>query len=156
MSNHKFRLFLRTRPFFLFFFLRECILFQMSLFWVKNFIKVRRKRLCSTNSDSGKLFQKLFPLKQSPGKEKNEKKSEGRGVERKRKGKVKTAVWLLNPKTIGKFCFLRMPKIGKKDRGRHRDGFCGKLFSFYMFLNQKMAGRASKPDFRRNSQGRMG
>ena len=26
------------------FFLRECILFQMSLFWVKNFIKVRRKK----------------------------------------------------------------------------------------------------------------
>ena len=98
------------------FFLRECILFQMSLFWVKNFIKVRRKKLCSSNSDSGKLFQKLFPPKQSPGKEKNEKKSEGRGVERKRKGKVKTAVWLLDPKTIAKFCFLRMPKVRKLNK----------------------------------------
>ena len=40
-----------------------------------------------------------------------DKKSELRGVERKRREKVKTAVSLLNPKTISKFCFLRMSKI---------------------------------------------
>ena len=38
-----------------------------------------------------------------------DKKSELRGVERKRREKVKTAVSLLNPKT--KFCFLPMSKI---------------------------------------------
>ena len=44
-------------------------------------------------------------------KRKNDKKIEGRGVETKRKEKVKTAVSLLNPKTISKFYFVRMPKI---------------------------------------------
>ena len=57
-------------------------------------------------------YLKNFSLRNSPGKEKKyDKKIEGRGVERKRKEKVKTAVSLLNPKTISKFCFLRMPKI---------------------------------------------
>ena len=35
------------------------------------------------------------------------------GEERKRKVKVKTAVSLLNPKTIEKFCSLRMPELRK-------------------------------------------
>ena len=42
-----------------------------------------------------------------------DEKSEGSGVVRKRKEKVKTALSLLNPKTISKFCFLRMPEICK-------------------------------------------
>ena len=41
------------------------------------------------------------------------KKNEKRGEERKRKVKVKTTVSLLNPKTIWKFCFLRMPELCK-------------------------------------------
>ena len=52
----------------------------------------------------------LMPSKR---KKKWGKKSEKRGEERKRKVKVKTAVSLLNPKTISKFCFLRMPKLRK-------------------------------------------
>ena len=39
------------------------------------------------------------------------KKSEKRGEERKGKVKVKTAVSLLNLKTMSKFCFLRMPEL---------------------------------------------
>ena len=42
-----------------------------------------------------------------------EKEREGGGAERKEKEKVKTAVSLLSPKTISKFCFLRMPEFGK-------------------------------------------
>ena len=42
-----------------------------------------------------------------------EKEREGGGEERKEKEKVKTAVSLLSPKTISKFCFLRMPEFGK-------------------------------------------
>ena len=41
------------------------------------------------------------------------KKSEKRREERKRKVKVKTAVSLLNPKTMSKFCFLRTPELRK-------------------------------------------
>ena len=41
------------------------------------------------------------------------KKNERRWEERKPKKKVKTAVSLLNPKTIPKFCFLYMPELCK-------------------------------------------
>ena len=100
MFNHKFRLFHIRR--FLFFSYASAPL-SKKLYW--------------SNSGSGKVFQKLFPPTQSPGKEKkNDKEIEGRGVERNRKEKVKTAVLLLNPKTISKFCFLRMPKIRQQMR----------------------------------------
>ena len=104
--------------------------------------------------------------------QKTDKKSKGRGVERKRREKVKTAVSLLNPKTISKFCFLRMCKIHELmnwTKGSQlslrpletRLGLRSTLPSLgfavnFLFLNQKMARLASKPDFRRNSQGRMG
>ena len=46
-----------------------------------------------------------------------EKKNEARKVKKrggeKAKGKVKTAVSLLNPKTILKFCFLYIPELRK-------------------------------------------
>ena len=61
-----------------------------------------------------KVIPKSFPSETKARiAQKTDKKSKGRGVERKRREKVKTAVSLLNPKTISKFCFLRMPKIGK-------------------------------------------
>ena len=65
-----------------------------------------------------KAFLKAFSTKMKPTKcPANEKpwgnKSETRGEERKRKVKVKIAVSLLNPKTILKFCFLRMPELCK-------------------------------------------
>ena len=40
-------------------------------------------------------------------------KSEKIREEKKQKVKVKTAVSPLNPKTISKFCFLRMPELRK-------------------------------------------
>ena len=46
-------------------------------------------------------------------KMRQEKRKKRGGKERKRKVKVKTAVSLLNPKTILKFCFLRMPELHK-------------------------------------------
>ena len=49
----------------------------------------------------------------SKRKKKWGKKSEKRGEERKRQVKVKTAVSLLNPKTISTFCFLHMPELRK-------------------------------------------
>ena len=130
------------------------------------FYKSKKKKNCGHLIPTQEsYFKNFFLRKKVQEKKKNDKKSEGSGVERKRKGKVKTAVSLLNPKTISKFCFVRMPKIrklmsctkGSRPSSRPPfDGFCGKIFAFYMFLNQKMARRASKPDFRRNSQGRMG
>ena len=58
------------------------------------------------------VISKTFPSEtKSRKRKKNDNKIEWRGVERKRKKKVKIAVSLLNPKTISKFCFLRMPKI---------------------------------------------
>ena len=65
-----------------------------------------------------KAFLKTFPTKMKPTKcpareKKWGKKSEKRGEERKWKVKVKTAVSLLNSKTISKFCFLRMPELRK-------------------------------------------
>ena len=59
-----------------------------------------------------KVIPKSFPSETKARKaEKTDKKGKGRGVERKRREKVKTAVSLFNPKTISKFCFLRMCKI---------------------------------------------
>ena len=120
-----------------------------------------------------KVIRKSFPSETKSRKaQKIGKKSEGRGVERKRREKVKTAVSLLNPKTISKFCFLRMCKIHELmnwTKGSQlslrpletRLGLRSTLPSLgfavnFLFLNQKMARLASKPDFRRNSQGRMG
>ena len=45
-------------------------------------------------------------------RKKNEaRKAKKEGMEGKRKVKVKTAVSLLNPKTISRFCFLCMPEL---------------------------------------------
>ena len=120
-----------------------------------------------------KVIRKSFPFETKARKaQKIDKKSKGTGVERKRREKVKTAVSLLNPKTISKFCFLRMCKIHELmnwTKGSQlslrpletRLGLRSTLPSLgfavnFLFLNQKMARLASKPDFRRNSQGRMG
>ena len=120
-----------------------------------------------------KVIPKSFPSETKARiAQKTDKKSKGRGVERKRREKVKTAVSLLNPKTISKFCFLRMCKIHELmnwTKGSQlslrpletRLGLRSTLPSLgfavnFLFLNQKMARLASKPDFRRNSQGRMG
>ena len=120
-----------------------------------------------------KVIPKSFPSETKARKaQKSDKKSKGRGVERKRREKVKTAVSLLNPKTISKFCFLRMCKIHELmnwTKGSQlslrpletRLGLRSTLPSLgfavnFLFLNQKMARLASKPDFRPNSQGRMG
>ena len=120
-----------------------------------------------------KVIRKSFPFERKARKaQKIDKKSKGTGVERKRREKVKTAVSLLNPKTISKFCFLRMCKIHELmnwTKGSQlslrpletRLGLRSTLPSLgfavnFLFLNQKMARLASKPDFRRNSQGRMG
>ena len=120
-----------------------------------------------------KVIPKSFPSETKARiAQKTDKKSKGRGVERKRREKVKTAVSLLNPKTISKFCFLRMCKIHERmnwTKGSQlslrpletRLGLRSTLPSLgfavnFLFLNQKMARLASKPDFRRNSQGRMG
>ena len=51
----------------------------------------------------------------SKRKKKWGKKSEKRREERKRKVKVKTAVSLLNPKTMSKFCFLRIPEPRRRE-----------------------------------------
>ena len=72
----------------------------------------------SPNPKILKAFLKTLPTKMKPTKcpareKKWGKKSEKRREERKRKVKVKTAVSLLNPKTISKFCFLRMPELRK-------------------------------------------
>ena len=73
----------------------------------------------SLNPKILKAFLKTLPTKMKPTKcparEKKQsgKKSEKRREERKRKVKVKTAVSLLTPKTISKFCFLRMPELRK-------------------------------------------
>ena len=55
----------------------------------------------------------MKPIK-CPAKEekmRQRKKSEKRGEESKWKVTVKTAVSLLNPQKISRFCFLRMPKL---------------------------------------------
>ena len=53
-----------------------------------------------------KAFLRTFPTKMKPTKCSGKEK---RGEERKRKVKFKTAVLLLNSKTISRFCFLHMP-----------------------------------------------
>ena len=54
-----------------------------------------------------KAFQTKMKPSKYPAKEKNEtRKAKKRGEKRKRKVRVKTAVSLLNPKTMSKFCFL--------------------------------------------------
>ena len=64
-----------------------------------------------------KAFQKTFRTKMkltkclAAEKKKWGIRSERRGEERKRKVKVKTAVSLLNPKTLSKFCFPCMPQL---------------------------------------------
>ena len=139
----------------------------------QEFYKSKKKKNCAhLIPTQGSYFKIFFRWNKGQEKKKNDKKSEGSGVERKRKGKVKTAVSLLNPKTISKFCFLRMCKIHELmnwTKGSQlslrpletRLGLRSTLPSLgfavnFLFLNQKMARLASKPDFRRNSQGRMG
>ena len=74
----------------------------------------------SPNPKTLKAFLKTLPTKMKPikcparEKKKWGKKSEKRREERKRKVNVKTAVSLLNPKTMSKFCFLRMPELRKQ------------------------------------------
>ena len=48
----------------------------------------------------------------SKRKKMRQEKRKKRGGE-KAKSKIKTAVSLLNPKTISQFCFLRMPELRK-------------------------------------------
>ena len=80
----------------------------------QEFYKSKKKKNCAhLIPTQGSYFKIFFRRNKGQEKKKNYKKSEGSGVERKRKGKVKTAVSLLNPKTISKFYFLRMPKICK-------------------------------------------
>ena len=72
----------------------------------------------SPNPKILKAFLKALPTKMKPlnvqqEKEKWSKKSEKRRKERKRKVKVKTAVSLINARTISKFCFLRIPELRK-------------------------------------------
>ena len=75
----------------------------------------------SSNSKILKAFPKTIPskvkLNEFPAKEKKKwgKKSEFMKRRGKKNGKkkVKTAVPLFNPKTILKFCFLRMLKVRK-------------------------------------------
>ena len=74
----------------------------------------------SPNPKILKAFLKTIPTKMKPTKimsskrkKKWGKKSAKRGEERKWKVKVKTAVSLLNPKTVSKFCFLHMPELRK-------------------------------------------
>ena len=139
----------------------------------QEFYKSKKKKNCAhLIPTQGSYFKIFFCRNKGQEKKKNDKKSEGSGVERKRKGKVKTAVSLLNPKTISKFCFLRMCKIHELmnwTKGSQlslrpletRLGLRSTLPSLgfavnFLFLNQKMARLASKPDFRRNSQRRMG
>ena len=118
-----------------------------------------------------KVIPISFPSETKARKaQKTDKKSKGSGVERKRREKVKTAVSLLNPKTLSKFCFLRMCKIHELmnwSKGSQlslrpletRLGLRSTLPSLgfavnFLFLNQKMARLASKPDFRRMGQAR--
>ena len=80
----------------------------------QEFYKSKKKKNCAhLILTQGSYLKNFFRRNKGQEKKKNDKKSEGSGVERKGKGKVKTAVSLLNPKTIWKFCFLRMPKICK-------------------------------------------
>ena len=70
----------------------------------------------SSNPKILKAFLKTFPTKVKPTKcPAREKKNEARKAkkEEREKAKNKTAVSLLNPKTLLKFCFLRMPKFHK-------------------------------------------
>ena len=139
----------------------------------QEFYKSKKKKNCAhLIPTQGSYFKIFFRRNKGQEKKKNDKKSEGSGVERKGKGKVKTAVSLLNPKTISKFCFLRMCKIHELmnwTKGSQlslrpletRLGLRSTLPSLgfavnFLFLNEKMARLASKADFRRNSQGRMG
>ena len=67
----------------------------------------------SSNPKILKAFPKMKPTKCQAKEKKWGKKSEKRGEEKKWKVILKTAVSLLNPKTITKFCFLHMPKLRK-------------------------------------------
>ena len=56
----------------------------------------------------------MKPTKCPAREKKNEaRKAKKEGRRETRKVKVKTAVSLLNPKTISKFCCLRMPELRK-------------------------------------------
>ena len=52
-----------------------------------------------------------FPARENKNEARKAKKESGE--ERKRKVKVKTVVSLLNPKTMLKLCYLRMPELRK-------------------------------------------
>ena len=73
----------------------------------------------SSNTKVLKAFPKTFPTKIKPAKcatrrkKMRQEKRKKIGEERQRKEKVKTAVSLLNPKTIFKFYFLRKPELHK-------------------------------------------
>ena len=62
----------------------------------EEFYKSKKKKNCAHLIPTQESYFKNFFLRNKvQEKKKNDKKSEGRGVERKRKGKVKTAVSLL-------------------------------------------------------------
>ena len=96
----------------------------------KNHVMLTRKlawKSCSTThlpflSSNPKIltaFLKTFSTKMKPTgimpnkSQKMRQEKQKKREERKRKVKVKTSVSLLNPKTILKFCFLRMPQLHK-------------------------------------------
>ena len=116
--------------------------------------------------NSWNLSQKGLPPRQSPGKKSWWQKRRKWGGKKSKGEKVKTALSLLNPKTISKFCFLRMPEICKVipyippcikyfagERPRSAWPALGFVVSF-RYLNQKMA--LLKRDLRRNSEGASG
>ena len=88
----------------------------------KNHLTLTRKSLWKSCSTAHMLFLTSNPkiLKVFPKTHPTEcsllnaqQKKPRRRVERKRKGKVKTAVSLLNPTTLSKICFLCMHELKK-------------------------------------------
>ena len=107
----------------------------------------------------------MKPTKCPAREKKGGKKSEKRREERKRKVNVKTAVSLLNPKTISKFCFLRMPELRKvifciwirrAPSVRPVNRFVVSFSSLQHDSDQKTTRLASKRVFQQNLQERMG
>ena len=107
----------------------------------------------------------MKPTKCPAREKKGGKKSQKGGEERKRKVKVKTAVSLLNPKPISKFCFLRMPELRKLmfciwikrlQSVQPVNGFVVSFSSLQHNSDQKTTQLASKHVFQQNLQGQMG
>ena len=70
----------------------------------------------SSNPKILKAFLKTFPTKMKPTKcpaREKKMRQEKRKKREREKAKNKTAVSLLNPKTLSKFWFLRMPELHK-------------------------------------------